>query len=90
MKISGWELSFEQRIKDIRNDEMRQIQRASRLKAMNEAIFFCCNIVIATFVLVLHVVVLDGDISSGKVFTTISLLSLIQFTMGKFFAFGIM
>ena len=90
MKMSGWEKSFEQKIGYLRRAEMKQIQRAHRLKAMNEAIFFCCSVVIATFVLVIHVVALDGEITSGKVFTTISLLSLIQFTMGKFFAFGVM
>jgi len=90
MKMSAWEPSFDKRIRSVRQREMTELQHAHRLKAINEGIFFCCNIVITTFVLVIHVTQYNGELSPGSVFSTISLFSLVQFTMGKFFGFGVM
>lgn len=89
MKMSGWETSFEERIAALRRIEMKEIQRAQRLKATNEAIFFVCNVVISTVIFIIHTST-GGEFSSGVVFSTISLMSLIQFTMGKFFPFAVM
>ena len=40
MKMSGWENQFQKRIDKMREKEVNQIQKAYRLYAINEALFF--------------------------------------------------
>ena len=62
MKMSGWEWQFDARIAKIRRLEIAQIQKANRLKALNEAIYFAVNIVIPTIAFILHVNI-GGELS---------------------------
>ena len=55
MKMSGYEHRFMERIRAIRKQEIQQIQKADTLKAWNEALFFCTNIVVSLTIFVVHV-----------------------------------
>jgi ABC-type multidrug transport system fused ATPase/permease subunit len=89
MKMSGWELQFAKSIENAREKEILTIQKASRYKALNEAIYFVTNVSVAIVVLMVHV--LTGNLLTPQnVFTTFSLINLIQFTMTKFFAYAVM
>jgi ATP-binding cassette, subfamily C (CFTR/MRP), member 1 len=89
MKMSGWELHFAERISKLRMEEVKTIQRASRYRALNEAIFFATNISVAIVIFVVHVLT-GHHLTPRDVFTTLTLINLVQFTMTKFFAYSVM
>jgi ATP-binding cassette subfamily C (CFTR/MRP) protein 4 len=89
MKMSGWELHFADRISNLRKEEVKTIQRASRYRALNEAIFFATNISVAIVIFVVHVLT-GHNLTPRDVFTTLTLINLVQFTMTKFFAYSVM
>uniref|UniRef100_A0A7S2L9K9 ATP-dependent transporter ycf16 n=1 Tax=Leptocylindrus danicus TaxID=163516 RepID=A0A7S2L9K9_9STRA len=80
MKMSGWETSFEERIAALREREMREIQRVQRLKSLNAAIFSASNTVVSAVIFVVYVYT-GGELSTGIVFSTISLMSAVQVNM---------
>ncbi|GMI15445.1 hypothetical protein TrVE_jg3537 [Triparma verrucosa] len=90
MKMSGWEDKFLDRISSIRKGEVRQIQKANVLKAYNEALFFICNIIVAAVIFTAEVVIFDGTLNASDLFTVMTLINIVQFTMTKFFSLGIM
>ena len=90
--LSGWELAFRRHIPVDSADRMAQVQKANWLKAWNVAVFFATNItvsgVIFTMILVLRG---DDELTSMKsVFTTFTLINIVQLTMTKFLPFGVM
>lgn len=89
MKMNGWELHFAERISNLRKEEVKTIQRASRYRALNEAIFFATNISVAIVIFVVHVLT-GHNLTPRDVFTTLTLINLVQFTMTKFFAYSVM
>lgn len=89
MKMNGWELQFAQKIDQVRLKEIKKIQHASRLKAWNEAIYFSTNIVVGVVTFTVHVL-LGNRLLPHDVFTTFTLINLVQFTMTKFFAYAVM
>lgn len=89
MKMSGFETQFLDRILDFRQRETNQIARANRLKAWNEALFFCSNVVISAVIFLVHV--WSGNhLTSRDVFTTYTLINIIQIEMTKHASLGIM
>jgi ATP-binding cassette subfamily C (CFTR/MRP) protein 4 len=60
MKMSGYEYRFLDRIMEWRLKEVNQISKANRLKALNEAMFFSCNIVVSLTIFLLHVFAFGG------------------------------
>jgi ATP-binding cassette subfamily C (CFTR/MRP) protein 4 len=89
MKMSGWELEFAERVDDLRQEEVNTIQTASRYRALNDAIFFATNVSVAIVIFVVHVLT-GNELTARDVFTTLTLINLVQFTMTKFFAYAVM
>lgn len=89
MKMSGWEVEFSDRINEIRDEEVRTIQTASRYRALNEAIYFATSASVAVVIFVVHVL-LGNELTPRDVFTTLTLINVVQFTMTKFFAYAVM
>jgi ATP-binding cassette subfamily C (CFTR/MRP) protein 4 len=89
MKMSGWEVEFEKRIAKVRQEEIMQIQKANRLKAWNEAVYYACNVVISATIFIVHVAS-GGILSSRTVFSTITLINAMQIELTKHFSLGVM
>jgi len=89
MKMSGWETQFEERIAQIRKQEITQIQKANRLKAWNEAIYYAVSVVVSATIFVVHVAS-GGYLTPRSVFTTITLVNAMQLEMTKHFSLGVM
>jgi ATP-binding cassette subfamily C (CFTR/MRP) protein 4 len=82
MKQCGFETMFLDRITKHRHGEIQQLQTTSRLKALNEAIYYFSNAVVATFIFSIHVA-LGGTLTPEIVYTTLTLLGILQFTLTK-------
>lgn len=82
MKQSGFEQLFLDRITKQRKLEVDKLQTATRLKALNESIYFCSSAVVATFIFCIHVAA-GGSLTPEIVYTTLTLLSILQFTLTK-------
>ena len=69
MKMAGYETRFLERIGELRQVEIAQLQKANRLKAANEALFYVSNVVVSYIIFMVHVytggVLTTGD---GKFF----------------------
>jgi hypothetical protein len=87
--MSGWELAFVEKIQSIRTQEAKEIQSANRLKAWNEAIFFATNVTVSVVIFLVQVLT-GGELRTRDVFTTFSLINIVQLTMTKFFSFAVM
>jgi len=90
MKMSVWENSFEERIEAVRREEIQALASANLLKAYNEALFFVCNVVIAAVIFTSKTAWFKETLTASDVFTVITLVNIVQFTMTKFFSLGIM
>jgi ABC-type multidrug transport system fused ATPase/permease subunit len=90
MKMSGYEERFLQRIQDYRKQEMQQIQKAQKLKAYNESIFFASNVVISVVIFFVHVVLNGGYLTPGNVFTVFTLVNILQLEVTKHVSIGVM
>lgn len=89
MKMSGYEWKFLDRIANLRVQETNQIQRANRLKAWNEALFFSANVIISLVIFLVHVFV-GGKLTPGNVFTVFTLINVLQLEMTKHLSLGVM
>ena len=89
MKMSGFEGRFLERIQDFRQQEVSQITRANRLKAWNEALFFCANVVISVVIFMVYVGT-GNTLTQRDVFTTFTLINIIQIEMTKHVSLGVM
>jgi ATP-binding cassette subfamily C (CFTR/MRP) protein 4 len=89
MKMSGYEWRFLDRIAELRHQETDQIQRANRLKAWNEALFFAANVVISLVIFLVHVF-MGGVLTPGNVFTVFTLINIMQLEMTKHVSLGVM
>ncbi|VEU45153.1 unnamed protein product [Pseudo-nitzschia multistriata] len=90
MKMSGYEYRFFDRISKGRHREVAQIIRATNLKALNEALFFACNIVVSLVIFLMHVGVFDGTLSPGNVYTVFTLVNILQLELTKHVSLGVM
>jgi hypothetical protein len=60
-----------------------------RYKALNESLYFISSLVVSVVVFVVHVA-MGGTLTSGTVFSTLTLVNLLQYTMTKLFPMAIM
>lgn len=89
MKMNGWEEEFYQRICKLRANETDTLLLASRLKAMNEAIYYFSAPVISVCMFIIHVVA-GATLSPKIVYTTLTLMSIVQFIVTKHIPSAIM
>ena len=89
MKMSGFEWRFLDRIQEIRKEEVDQIQKANRLKADNEALFFASNVVISLVIFLVHVSI-GGVLYPRDIFTVFTLVNILQLGLTKHVALGVM
>jgi len=82
MKYNGYEHLFLDRITAQRQREMEKLEITSRLKALNEAIYYCSSAVVAAFIFSIHVSI-GGLLTPDIVYTTLTLLGILQFTIAK-------
>jgi ATP-binding cassette subfamily C (CFTR/MRP) protein 4 len=83
MKISGWEGPLTDAIRNAREREVGAMQKATFLRACNEALFFIQPTVLSLLTFTTYVAT-GNELTPAKVFTTIALLNLTQFSVGKF------
>ena len=89
MKMSGYEWRFLERIQAIRREEVDQIIKATKLKAMNETNFFSANVVISLVIFLVHVLI-GGTLTPRDVFTIFTLVTTLQLEMTKHVSLGVM
>jgi ATP-binding cassette subfamily C (CFTR/MRP) protein 4 len=89
MKMNGWEFEFSERISQLRGEEVKSVQVASKYRALNEAIFYATNTSVAICIFVVHVLT-GHELNTHDVFATLTLINIVQFTMTKFFAYSVM
>eukprot|EP00752_Nemacystus_decipiens_P006704 g6027.t1 len=83
MKINAWEPALEKEIRRVRAEEVRVLLKATLLRAVNEAMFFVQPAVVSCLVFATYHL-LGNVLNPQQVFTTLALLNITQFTMGKF------
>lgn len=89
MKMSGFEWRFLDRIHNIRKQEIAQIKKADHLKAWNEALFFCTNIVVSLVIFLVHVLI-GNRLTPRDVFTAFTLINILQLELTKHASMGVM
>jgi ATP-binding cassette subfamily C (CFTR/MRP) protein 4 len=89
MKMSGWEPQFKERIEQVRHLESNKIQQANRLRALNEGIYFCSSVVMSVVIFTVHVAI-GGVLTPRNVFTTMTLINVVQFELMKHFSLAVM
>mmetsp|Transcript_3038 Transcript_3038/g.8791 ORF Transcript_3038/g.8791 Transcript_3038/m.8791 type:complete len:1373 (-) Transcript_3038:1207-5325(-) len=89
MKMNGWERQFETRIADVRLKEITEIQRANRLKALNEAVFFSANVVVSIVIFLVHIA-MGGQLTPRNVYTTMVLINVLQIELTKHLSLAVM
>lgn len=90
MKMSGYEDRFLDRISKGRHREISQISRATNLKALNEAMFFACNVVVSLVIFLVHVGWFGGVLTPGNVYTVFTLVNILQLEVTKHVSLGVM
>ena len=89
MKMSGYEWRFQDRIQEIRKEEVTQIARANRLKAWNETVFFSATVLISLTIFVVYVAT-GGVLTPRHVYTVFTLINILQLEMTKHMSNGVM
>ena len=89
MKMNGWENQFATRIADVRLEEITEIQRANRLKALNETVFFSANVVVSIIIFIVHVA-LGGQLTPRNVYTVMVLINVLQIELTKHLSLAVM
>jgi ABC-type multidrug transport system fused ATPase/permease subunit len=88
MKINGWENMFVELIESIRSKEIAALLSTNSLRAYNEAIFFVSPVAVGCFTFITYSST-GGVLTPQKVFTTLTLFNIMQFSMTKFFPYAI-
>jgi hypothetical protein len=89
MKMAGWEDNFNERIASIRKAEVGQIERVNRYRALNEAIFYFCNVLTSVVIFLIHIAS-GGLLTPRTVFTTMVLINIAQLELTKHLSLGVM
>ena len=89
IKMSGWENEFESRILHARAIESKQIHDANRLRSLKETMRFISIFVVSATVFIIHVFVFDDVLTPRLVFTSLSLISILQGELMHFFLHGV-
>ena len=66
-----------------------KVQRANKLKGLNKTIFFTSSATVSIVIFVVHFS-LDNVLMSRHVFSTMTLINIVQFTMTNFFSLAVM
>ena len=89
MKMSGFEDCFLERMRHLRQLELAQIRNVNSIKIWNEALYCCTNVVICLSIFIVHV--LGGEtLSPEDVFTSFTLVNILQLEMIKNASLGVM
>ena len=88
VKLYAWEIPFIEKIKELREKEMKTILSASILRAMNEAIFFASSSIVSVVTFVTFFF-LGGKFSSSAVFSCLTYLQTTRMTMTNLFSKGL-
>lgn len=88
MKINGWENAFVDIIERVRAKEVGALLATNYLRAFNEAVFFASPAIVGCLTFVTYSK-LGGQLTSQKVFTVLTLFSITQFSMTKFFPYAV-
>ena len=75
-------MEFEKRIAKLRSEEVTMIQKASKYRALNEALYFFSASVISVFIFIVHVMS-GGSLSPKIVYSTLTLMGIVQFIITK-------
>ena len=89
MKMHGWENKFAERIEAIRAQEMNKIIKASEYKSLNEAINFSTTVAVGVVTFSVHVWA-GGTLSSRIVFSSLSLINILQSSATRIFSNAVM
>mmetsp|Transcript_12086 Transcript_12086/g.24989 ORF Transcript_12086/g.24989 Transcript_12086/m.24989 type:complete len:1226 (-) Transcript_12086:4883-8560(-) len=89
MKCLGEEVQFLTKLQHLRKLEIQQLEKANRLKAANEALFYVTNVVVSFVVFVVHVS-LGQELTAGKVFLVFTLVNVLQLELTKHVSIGVM
>ena len=89
MKMHGWENKFAERIEAIRAQEMNKIIKASEYKSLNEAINFSTTAAVGVVTFSIHVWA-GGTLSSRIVFSSLSLINILQSSATRIFSNAVM
>jgi ABC-type multidrug transport system fused ATPase/permease subunit len=84
LKLSGWELLFAGRVAAARKREVRGLRRASVLRALSEALFFCGPALVAAVTFACHVQWFGRPLTSEQVVASLALLNVTQMGLTKF------
>ncbi|KAH6590303.1 hypothetical protein BASA61_005342 [Batrachochytrium salamandrivorans] len=84
VKLYAWEPPFTTKINKIRDDEVKQVKKASIMRALNEALFFASPIILELFAFMTFYL-LNGVFSSSRIFTVVTYLQHVRLTMTNFF-----
>ncbi|KAH9244491.1 hypothetical protein BASA81_018091, partial [Batrachochytrium salamandrivorans] len=84
VKLYAWEPPFTAKINKIRDDEVKQVKKASIMRALNEALFFASPIILELFAFMTFYL-LNGVFSSSRIFTVVTYLQHVRLTMTNFF-----
>ena len=80
MKMSGFEDCFLERMRHLRQLELAQIRNVNSIRIWNEALYCCTNVVICLSIFIVHV--LGGEtLSPEDVFTSFTLVNILQLEM---------
>eukprot|EP00980_Cylindrotheca_fusiformis_P019849 scaffold6966_cov112-Cylindrotheca_fusiformis.AAC.27 len=82
VKLNGWELELQQRIATLRSKEVALLRAASRYKALNDALYYFSSMVVAVAIFSVRVL-LGKDLSPRNVYTTLTLLNILQLSITK-------
>lgn len=89
MKQSGFEYLFLDRITEARRQEIRKLHQTTLLRAMNEAIYFFTTATVAMVIFSVRVAT-GNSLSPELVYTTLSFLNIMQFTLTKHIPYSVM
>lgn len=84
VKGYGWEQPFISMILGIRDNELSNVLRAQRLRAINYALYFCSPHVTA-FAIFLVYYRLGGELTLPLVFSTLAFIQILRLVIGRFF-----
>ncbi|KAI8806039.1 P-loop containing nucleoside triphosphate hydrolase protein [Cladochytrium replicatum] len=84
VKLYAWEEAFIDTILGKREEELKSLGRTNLLKAINEATFFASSAVFSLCAFIPYYFS-GGEFTPARIFTTITLISVLRLTMASFF-----
>ncbi|KNC70715.1 hypothetical protein SARC_16756, partial [Sphaeroforma arctica JP610] len=88
MKMYAWEESFARVVQSLRSQEMIHVRKAAVMRGFNYAMFFASPSIITCAIFVTYHLT-GNQLTSKKVFTVLSLLSVLALTLTLFVPFAV-